>query len=92
MDNWSVLCKGFILLLDCESITIIAGPGGGGVVFRGRNKPSTYALTSNVLLKEIIERLKKLHVKVKQQTSDSSREFLKIENEQIKTVQNNSYG
>ena len=33
----------------------------------------------------------KLHIYGKRQTSDSSREFLKIENEQIKTVQNNSY-
>ena len=28
----------------------------------------------------------------KQQKSDSSEEFLKIENERIKTAQNNSYG
>ena len=34
----------------------------------------------------------KLHVYGKRQTSDSSWEFLKIENEQIKTAQNNSYG
>ena len=34
----------------------------------------------------------KLYVYGKQQTSDSSLEFLKIENEQIKTAQNNSYG
>ena len=34
----------------------------------------------------------KSHVYGKQQTSDSSWEFLRIENEQIKTVQNNSYG
>ena len=33
-----------------------------------------------------------LHVYGKRQTSDTSREFLKIENEQIKTTQNNSYG
>ena len=32
------------------------------------------------------------HVYGKRQTSDSSWEFLKIENEQIKTAQNNSYG
>ena len=81
---------GLTLLLDCENITIIGG--GGGAVFRERDKPSSYALPPNVLFKEIIERLKKLLVKVKQQTSDSSREFLKIENEQIKTAQNNSYG
>ena len=34
----------------------------------------------------------KLHVYEKRQTSDSSWEFLKIENKQIKTAQNNSYG
>ena len=34
----------------------------------------------------------KLHVYGKQQISDSGRKFLKIENEQIKTAQNNSYG
>ena len=33
----------------------------------------------------------KRHVYGKRQKSDSSWEFLKIENEQIKTVQNNSY-
>ena len=40
---------------------------------------------------EIIRELK-LHAYGKRQTSDSSWEFLKIENEQIKTTQNNSYG
>ena len=34
----------------------------------------------------------KLHVYGQRQTSDSSWEFLKIENEQTKTAQNNSYG
>ena len=34
----------------------------------------------------------KLHVYGKQHISDSSWEFLKVENEQIKTAQNNSYG
>ena len=34
----------------------------------------------------------KLNVYGKRQTSDSSWEFLKIENEQIKAAQNNSYG
>ena len=34
----------------------------------------------------------KLHVYGKQPISDSRWEFLKIENEQIKTAQNNSYG
>ena len=34
----------------------------------------------------------KLHVYGKRQTSDSSWEYLNIENEQIKTAQNNSYG
>ena len=34
----------------------------------------------------------KLYVHGKRQTSDSSWEFLKIENEQIKTAENNSYG
>ena len=34
----------------------------------------------------------KLHVYGKRQMSDSSWEFLKIENEQTKTAQNNSYG
>ena len=33
----------------------------------------------------------KLHVYGKRQTADSSRKFLKIENEQIKTAHNNSY-
>ena len=33
----------------------------------------------------------KLHVYGKRQTADSSRKFLKIENEQIKTAQNNSH-
>ena len=33
-----------------------------------------------------------IHVYDKRQTTDSSWEFLKIENKQIKTVQNNSYG
>ena len=36
--------------------------------------------------------LLQLHLDGKRQTSDSSWEFLKIENEQIKTVQNKSYG
>ena len=34
----------------------------------------------------------KFHVYCKRQTSDSSWEFLKIENEQIITAQNNLYG
>ena len=34
----------------------------------------------------------KSHVSDKRQTSDSSWEFLRIENKQIKTVQDNSYG
>ena len=34
----------------------------------------------------------KLHVYRKRQMSDSSWEFLKTENEQIKTAPNNSYG
>ena len=34
----------------------------------------------------------KLYLYGKRQTSDSSEEFLKIENERIKTAQNNSYG
>ena len=34
----------------------------------------------------------KIHVYGKRQTSDSSWEFLRIENKQMKTVQNNSYG
>ena len=34
----------------------------------------------------------KLHVYGKQHISDSRCEFLKIENEQLKTAQNNSYG
>ena len=33
----------------------------------------------------------KIHVYAKRQTSDSSWEFLRIENKQVKTVQNNSY-
>ena len=32
------------------------------------------------------------HVYGKRETSDSSQEFLKVESEQIKTAQNNSYG
>ena len=39
-----------------------------------------------------VNREVKLHVYGKRQTSDSSWEFLKIENKQIKTAQNNSYG
>ena len=34
----------------------------------------------------------KIHVYRKRQTSDSSWEFLRIENKQIKTVRNDSYG
>ena len=34
----------------------------------------------------------KIHVYCKRHTSDSSWEFLKIENKQIKTVPNDSYG
>ena len=34
----------------------------------------------------------KLHINGKRQTLDSSLQFLKIENEQIKTAQNDSYG
>ena len=34
----------------------------------------------------------KIHFYRKRQTSDSSWEFLRIENKQIKTVPNNSYG
>ena len=34
----------------------------------------------------------KIHVYGKPLTSDSSWEFLKIENKKVKTVQNNSYG
>ena len=33
----------------------------------------------------------KIHVYAKRKTSDSNWEFLRIENKQIKTVQNNSY-
>ena len=39
----------------------------------------------------LVNREFKLQVYGKRQTSDSSWEFLKIENEQLKTVQNNSY-
>ena len=39
-----------------------------------------------------IRELKIPDVYGKRQTSDSSWEFLKIENEQIKTAKNNSYG
>ena len=42
------------------------------------------------LLKLAIKEIKS-HVYGKRQTSDSSWEFLRIENKQIKTVQNNSY-
>ena len=41
---------------------------------------------------EWVIRKVKLHVYGKKQTSDSSWEFLAIENEQTKTAQNNSYG
>ena len=41
---------------------------------------------SLTLIREI-----KIHAYAKRQTSDSSWEFLRIENKQIKTVQNNSY-
>ena len=34
----------------------------------------------------------KIHIYRKRQTSDSSWEFLRIENKQIKTVPNDSYG
>jgi len=34
----------------------------------------------------------KIHVYGKRQTSDSSWEFLRMKNKQIKTVQNNFYG
>ena len=40
---------------------------------------------------KIINREIKVHVYAKQETSDSSWEFLRIENKQRKTVQNNSY-
>ena len=36
-------------------------------------------------------REKKIHIYAKRQTSDSSWEFLRIENKHIKTVQNSSY-
>ena len=39
----------------------------------------------------LVNREIKIHVYAKRQTSDSSWEFLRIENKQIKTVQNNSY-
>ena len=39
----------------------------------------------------LVNREFKLHVYGKRQTADSSWEFLKIDNEQLKTVQNNSY-
>ena len=41
---------------------------------------------------ELIIREFKLHVNGKRQASDSSWEFLKIENAQIETAPNNSYG
>ena len=34
----------------------------------------------------------KIHVYGKRQTSDSSKEFLRMKNKQIKTAQHNSYG
>ena len=40
----------------------------------------------------VLNREFKLHEYGKRQTSDSSGEFLKIENERIKTAQSNSYG
>ena len=40
---------------------------------------------------KIINREIKVHVYAKRQTSDSTWEFLRIENKQIKTVQNHSY-
>ena len=39
----------------------------------------------------IINREIKIHVYAKRQTSDSSWEFLRIENKHVKTVQNSSY-
>ena len=47
---------------------------------------------ANYKVREVYNREFKLHVYGKRQTSDSSWKFFKIENEQIKTVQNNSYG
>ena len=49
----------------------------------GRSKTSLLKLA----IKEI-----KSHVYGKRQTADSSWEFVRIENKQIKTVQDNSYG
>ena len=47
----------------------------------------TYKVATHFVL---LERFK-IHIYAKWQTSDSSWEFLRIENKQIKTVQNNSY-
>ena len=49
-----------------------------------------YAYTKDKEAVFLVESFK-LHVYGKRQTSDSSWEFLKIENEQIETAQNNSY-
>ena len=47
--------------------------------------------TKDTVSSDFINREIKSHVYSKQQTSDSSWEFLRIKNKQIKTVQNNSY-
>ena len=55
---------------------------------RNRKVPSDILnlLSDTTNIREI-----KIHVYGKRQTSDSSWEFLRIENKQIKTVQKNSY-
>ena len=59
--------------------------------------PVIAKFTPNYLMEEIIKKTGnyreiKIHVYGKRQTSDLSWEFFKIENKQIKTVQNISYG
>ena len=60
---------------------------------KANREPGTgYAMFNREGVENLIIREFKPHVHGKRQKSDSSWEFLKIENERLKTAQNNSYG
>ena len=63
------------------------------IVFDSDIKLKDFELKKGLYIWEVEKDIReiKIHVYVKRRTSDSSWEFLRIENKQIKTVQNNNF-
>ena len=81
------MIKFSVQLKTSDHLIAVADPGKG----RGGPTPLFLDQTEARRAEKYIGEIK-IHVYGKPLTSDSSWEFLKIENKKIKTVQNNSYG